>query len=104
MKQAAAIVPLGHKPGLSGRGLLLVLLLCAQLFMPAHVLGHELSAESASACAICPVGQNLAGVCAISEWQALPEAFVSPPVSDHTRWFSMARVAPFRSRAPPPVN
>jgi hypothetical protein len=104
MKRAAAIVPLGHRPGLSGRGLLLVLLLCAQLFMPAHVLGHELSMDSASACAICPVGQNLTGVCASAEWQALPDAFVSPPFSIYTRWFSIARVASFRSRAPPPVS
>lgn len=91
----------GVRPRWTGRGLLLVVLLFAQLFMPAHLLGHELAMDSVAACAVCPVGQNLTGVLEGVDWPDPGKRVTPPTITHRAPDLSLARVVSFRSRAPP---
>jgi len=82
---------------------LLMLWLCAQLFTPAHALDHDSNADSGASCTVCPVGQNLTGVCSDLD---LPVGFLIPattpdhlPVPD----VDTATLTLFNPRAPPPL-
>ena len=80
---------------------MLAALLCAQLFMPAHALDHELSSDPSGTCAICPVGQNLNGVIAEADWLIEPAEPNHFSIALCEREALSAPDMPFHSRAPP---
>lgn len=104
------MIPITHKLTSKSRSrttariAVLMLWLCAQLFMPAHALDHDLNVDSGASCTVCPVGQNLTGVC--SE-QDLPAGFLMPattPALLSVPDVDTATLTLFNPRAPPPLS